>query len=156
MRAGRLTVVLALCASLGAAAGTARAGELRAWDGPRVTALAKKLDEGTRALYDAIYKQPPPIATMRKDYYRLKREVRHLKHEAHDFAGDLERGAGMEETQPGYEALASSARWARDAARSVFTAKDVNDRAAEVRELLNEIAPYYDPDAPVLEKLPGR
>ena len=154
MRAARIALALSLVA--GVAAGAARAGDLRPWDGPRVTSLAKELAERTSALYDAIYAQPPPVATMRKDYYKLKREVRHLKQEARDFAGDLERGAGQEETEPGYEALMSSARWARDAARSVFTAKDVNDRAAEVRQLLNEIAPFYDPDAPVLEKLPGR
>jgi hypothetical protein len=50
----------------------------------------------------------------------------------------------------------SSARWTSQAGRSVFTVKDVNDRASEVRELLNELSPYYDPDAPHLDRPRGR
>ena len=42
-------------------------------------------------------------------------------------------------------------RSARDNARRVFTTQDVQARAADVRQLLNEITPYYDPDAAPLE-----
>jgi hypothetical protein len=141
-------LALALAGGLGAAA--ARAGEVAPWDGPRVASLAKELEGRTRALYDAIYKQPEPVvSTKRRDYFRLKREARHLKNEARALARDLAGGGGLEQTLPGYEALASSARWTETAARSVFTGKDVNERAAEVGALLREIAPYYDPDAPV-------
>jgi hypothetical protein len=155
MNTPRLALAIALA---GALVGTAaRAGELAPWDGPRVAALAKQLEERTRALYDAVYKQPQPVVnTQYQDYFRLKREVRHLKNEARDFAGDLAAGGSMEQTLPGYEALMSSARWTAQAGRSVFTVKDVNDRASEVRELLNELAPYYDPDAPHLDRPRGR
>jgi hypothetical protein len=144
-----LGLALALVLALSSFAAEARA-ELAPWDQARVNALAQQLADKTRELYDAIYRQPQPVAgTQRKDYFKLKREVRHLKNEARDFAGDVASGAGREETEPGFEALMSSARWAAQEARSVFTVKQVNDLAAEARGLLNELAAYYDPDAPL-------
>jgi hypothetical protein len=155
MQTPRIALAIALAGAL--AGGASRAGELAPWDEPRVAALAKQLEDRTRALYDAIFKQPEPVlGPQRRDYFRLKQEVRHLKNEARDFAGDLAGGGSMEQTLPGYEALMSSARWASQAGRSVFTVKDVNDRASEVRKLLNELSPYYDPDAPHLDRPRGR
>jgi hypothetical protein len=151
MRSRLALALLVLAAS--SLAATARA-ELAPWNQERVNALAQQLAERTRALYDEIYRQPQPtLSSQRKDYYRLKREVRHLKNEARDFAGDVASGAGREETEPGFEALLSSARWAAQEARSVFTVKQVNDVAAEVRGILNELSSYYDPDAPPIPKV---
>lgn len=142
---------LALAAAL-AALGTAHAGaELAAWDQARATALARELVAATNALYDAFYKQPQPAGTPRsaRDYHRLKQDLRRIQNEARGLAADLERGEGPEETLPAFEDLMVTVRWARERAQSLFTTRDVQERASAVRAILNQLAPFYDPDAPV-------
>jgi hypothetical protein len=149
MIAARSALAVALGFALGGAPGAPAAAELAAWDPLRVATLAAQLADATTYLYDQIWKQPEPTTPLgRRDYFRLRREVRQLKNEARELARDLNRGEGYEQTLPSYEDLASTARWARERARSVFTVKEVNEAAARVRELLNQLAPYYDPDAP--------
>jgi hypothetical protein len=127
--------------------------ELAAWDQAKVTALAKQLEENAGALYDTFYKQPPPSvgSGQSQDYRRLKQEVRRVKAEAKELARSLERGDGRDDTLPIYEQLMLEVRDARQMAARVFTTQDVQQRAAAVRQGLNEIAPYYDPDAVPLE-----
>jgi hypothetical protein len=143
--------------ALGALLSVALAGpghaELAAWDQTKVTALAKQLEENAKALYDTFYKQPPPSAAsgQSQEYRRLKQEVRRVKAEAKELARSLERGEGHDDTLPIYEQLMLEVRDARQMAARVFTTQDVQQRAAAVRQGLNEIAPYYDPDAVPLQ-----
>ena len=79
--------------------------------------------------------------------------MRRIKSEARELAGALEKGEGREDTLPIYEQLMEIVRSARDNARRVFTTQDVQARAGEVRQALNQLAPYYDPDAAPLQPL---
>ena len=121
--------------------------ELTAWDQAKVSGLAKQLQEATHQLYDTFYKQPKVGAGQAKAYYRLKQDVRHLRSEAKGLAKALEKGAGHDETLPMYDDLMEVVRRARKNAAEVFSTQDVQQRATVVRELLNQLAPYYDPDA---------
>ena len=145
----RAHAVSALALALLAASAAA---ELAPWDQARVTALAAQLVPAASELYDAFYKQPPPPSTprSRRDYERLKREIRHIRTQARGLAADLERGEGREQTLAPYQSLMTSVRWARERARSVFTTKDVEERAAALGRILGELAPYYDSEAPDL------
>jgi hypothetical protein len=150
--ARRLLATLFGCALLGGLSATARA-ELTAWDQAKVTALAKQLEVSSKTLYDTFYKQPPPNigSGHSQDYRRLKQEVRRIKSEARELASALDKGDGREDTLPIYESLMEIVRSARDNARRVFTTQDVQARAGDVRQILNQLAPYYDPDAVPLQ-----
>jgi hypothetical protein len=150
----RLLATLFACALFVGLSAPVRA-ELAAWDQARVAALAKQLEEASKVLYDTFYKQPPPNigSGHSQDYRRLKQEVRRIKSEARELATALGKGEGREDTLPIYESLMEIVRSARDNARRVFTTQDVQARAGEVRHTLNELAPYYDPDAVPLQPL---
>jgi hypothetical protein len=117
------------------------------WDQAKVTALARDLVSASSELYDVFFKQPRVTGTPNaiRDYERLEREIRHIKRAARGLAGDLERGENREQTQAAYESLISAVNWARERARSVFTTQDVNEKAEEVRTLLDRIGEYYAP-----------
>ena len=133
-------------------AGGARA-ELTSWDQAKVTALATQLEEKTKALYDTFYKQPVPNvgSGQGQDYRRLKQEVRRVRSEARELSAALAKSEGREDTLPIYENLMEVVRSAREHAQGVFTTQDVQARAGEVRQVLNQLAPYYDPDAVPLQ-----
>jgi hypothetical protein len=152
--AHRLLATLFGCALLVGLSAPARA-ELAAWDQAKVTALAKQLEEKSRVLYDTFYKQPPPNigSGQSQDYRRLKQEVRRIRSEARELAAALENGEGREDTLPIYESLMEIVRSARDNVRRIFTTQDVQSRAGEVRQLLNQLSPYYDPDAIPLQPI---
>ena len=80
-------------------------------------------------------------------YYRLKQNVRRLRGEARQLASSLGEGAGQDETLPVYEHMMQTVREARSDASQVFLTSDVQERASAVRGLLNQLSPYYDPDA---------
>ena len=141
---------LALGLLLAGVAISARA-ELQKWDAAKVGALSAQLQTATRDLYDTFYKQPKVGAGQAQDYYRLKQDVRHLRNEAKALAGALEKDAGQAETLPIYEDLMQVVRRARQDAQHVFTTRDVQDRASAVRALVNQLSPYYDPDAVPLQ-----
>ena len=140
-------MTLALAAALALPVGA----ELATWDQSKVSALAKQLDSATQSLYDTFSKQPQASAAQRKGYYRLKQDVRTVRNGAKQLAGALAKGAGQEETLPIYDDLLQDVRRARDVAAQVFTTHDVQERASAVRGLLNQLAPYYDPDAAPLQ-----
>jgi len=124
-------------------------GELAAWDQAKVTGFAKDLATATDALYDTFMQQPPPPnprSMQSESYYRLKHRVWMIRGEARVFVRSLEDGDAREQTELTYDMLMSHARSARYEASIVFVAKDVGERAAAVRGVLNQLGPYYDPD----------
>jgi hypothetical protein len=122
--------------------------EVAAWDAAKVGEIAKQLGPATDALYDAVYKQPPPMtgSGQRNDFYRLKQRVRQLQYESRQLAGAVGKGEGHDETLPIYEDMMETVRDAREYAARVFATKDLQDKAAAVRGLLNQLGPFYDPD----------
>lgn len=120
------------------------------WDGARAAALAKQLVDAVDDLYDVVFVQPQLVETPNavRDYERLKRELRRMRNQARGLAADLERGETREQTQQAYESILVSVSYARERVRSLFTTQDVEQRAAQVRDLLDRLAPYYGTAAP--------
>lgn len=127
--------------------------ELAPWDPAKVTELAKQLDVEAAALFDAFRRQPQPTAGsgQRVPYFRLAQEIRFLRRESRTMSRALQRGASQEEALASWESLMLTVRRASDNARRVFTLRDVQQRADAVREILNQLAPYFDPNATPLE-----
>ena len=140
---------LALAFSLAAPA----AAELTAWDQAKVAALAKQLNQAADDLYSTFYKQPPPTGAsgQANDYRKLKQTMRRIQSEARELDSELAKGKGHEDTVDIYENLMGLVRDARVSSQRVFTTKDVQDKTSVMRQLLNQIAPYYDPDAEPLQ-----
>ena len=151
----RVTCLLALTLLL-LSAPNARA-ELAAWNQAKVTALGKQLVQATNALDETFRKQQPPSlgSTQGSSYHRLKQFVRMLHVVSLEFTGSLEKGEEREETLTIYDNLMQLARSARDEAARVFVAHDVSERASAVRQVLNQLGPYYDPDFPPLAPHPN-
>lgn len=131
--------------------------ELAAWDQAKVAGFAKELETATDALYQTFLQQPPPnLGSMQSEpYYRLKQLVRMLHVHVDVFAKSLEEGERRDQTVWMYETLMSLARSARSEAGRVFVAKDVGERAAAVRGVLNRLGPFYDPDFQTLAPHPN-
>jgi hypothetical protein len=137
--------VAALALALGTAA-PARA-ELASWDQAKVTALARQLETEARSLEGAFGEQPQATTVQRRSYFRTKQDVRKVRLGAGQLAEVLEKGATQEETLPIYDDLMEDIRRVRDFAPHLFTTPVVMERASAVRRVLNQITPYYDPDA---------
>jgi hypothetical protein len=145
----RTTLALALgllCASLGAAS----AG-VQAWDPEKVKTLAEQLRVATNELYDAFYKQPVLGVAQNKVYYRLKQDIRSLRIEARHLSDALAQGAGRDETLPIWQDLMQRVRRAIEHGESVYTTQDVDQKAEAARAILDQLAPYYEPDAAATE-----
>jgi hypothetical protein len=145
-----LAIALVLAVVLPLAAAHA---ELAKWDQAKVSALSKQLAEATKALQDTFSTRPPPNLGSgdSHDYLRLKQVVRRIRQEATALDSDIRAGGGMEATQNSYETLMTNVRDAREIAGRIFATQDIKDRATAVRTVLNQLAPYYDPDAVPLE-----
>jgi hypothetical protein len=138
--------ILIVCAGLASA-------ELEAWDAAKVKDLAKQLVPATQTLYDTFYKQVPPLAGsgQTRDYARLKLVIRHLKSEAKELSGSLDKGEGYDETLPIYESLMEDVRDAQEIGARIFATEDLKQKAAAARGLLNELGPYYDAEFKTLQ-----
>jgi hypothetical protein len=149
-------VLCAVALALSLVAPSAR-GELAAWDRARVTGLVKDLATATDALYETFMQQPPPDpgSVQSESYNGLKHRVRMIRNEARVLRKSLVDGDGREQTAWIYEILSSHVRSARYEALRVFVAKDVGERAAVVRHVLNQLGPYYDPDFATLAPDPN-
>jgi hypothetical protein len=148
MIAARSLLAVAAMGSVLVAAAPARA-ELATWDQSKVTELAKRFAEATNELDDTFYKLPPPTrgSMQSRAYAQLRQKVRALRVEAGSLAGDLAKGEGYEETLPSYDSLMELVRDARRNSQRVFTTTDVQQKATAARLILNQLTPYYDPDA---------
>ena len=135
------------------AAGAPVGADLAKWDQAKVTTLAKQFADATQVLYDTFYKQPPPGrgSMQARGYQQLKQKIRAIRMEAGALSGSLEKGEGYEETVPSYDSLMELVRAARGDAQQIFSTADVQQKATAVRGVLNEISPYYDPDAVPLQ-----
>ncbi|MBS1105791.1 MAG: hypothetical protein H6Q91_1293 [Deltaproteobacteria bacterium] len=143
----RLLVAVTACGVLGASAPAG--ADLAKWDQTKVADLAKQLADATQALNDTFYKQPPPGAgsMQSRAYQQLRQKIRAIRMEAGSLSSSLAKGEGYEETLPSYESLMEMVRAARRDAQQVFSTADVQQKATAVRVVLNQLSPYYDPDA---------
>lgn len=147
MKPALAPVVLALAGLLGGVA-VARA-DVAPWDPPKVTELTRQLEVAARQLYDSFEKLPPleKGSAHTRQYFRLKQEARQMSREARWLARALEKGLGQEETLPAYESVRAALRGAEQDAGVVQTGPEFKPKFAAVRDLLDRLAPYYDPAA---------
>lgn len=131
--------------------------ELAAWNQARVTEIARELAKATEALQTAFDQQSAPAegSSQRVPYFQLKNRVRMLRNEARVLLKSLEQGGSREQTAWMYEILISHARSARYEAPRVFVANEVGERAGAVRQVLNQLGPFYDPDFATLAPDPN-
>ena len=145
----RILATVALAIALAVSLATAAGAELAPWDQAKVAALGKQLNQAANDLYSTFYKQPPPQfgSGQADDYRKLKQTMRRIQAEARELDTALAKGEGRDDTKHIYENMMQLVRDARQDIQRVFTTKDVQDRASATRQLLNQISPYYDPDA---------
>lgn len=143
---------IALAVLLLALAPGARA-ELAAWDQAKVTELATQLETSINGLFDSLRRQPPPTAgnPTRAPYFRLMQEVRQLRNESRFMARALRDGSTQEELVPSWNSMMVTVRRAQDNARRIFAGTDVQQHADAARAALNQLAPYFDPNAEPIE-----
>ena len=137
-----------------ALAGSARA-EVTPCDQAKVTALAQQLETATNELNETFRRQPTPtVGSMQsRAFFRLRHEIRSLRHESRSLSRALQRGEGLDETLPAFTSMMQTVAAARDEAPRVFSSKDVIARADTAREILNQMSPFYDVDVPQLERI---
>ena len=138
------------CSTTSSSPASSPAGaQLAPWDQAKVTELANQLAEAANELYGTFYKQGAPQvgSGQGEDYRQLKQEVQDIQDESKQLAGALSKGQGREDTRNDYRDLMENVRDAREHARRVFSTEDVQNQATKVRDLLNQISPYYDANA---------
>jgi len=123
-------------------------GELATWDQAQVAQLTTELVTATDALHETFLKQPDPgVGSMQSNaYLRLKQWIRMLEAQSRALAESTAKGEAREETLAMYDNVMQLARSAREDAGKAFISKEVSERAAAVRAVLNRLGPYYDPD----------
>jgi uncharacterized membrane protein YccC len=124
--------------------------ELATWDQARVTALAKQLADNTSALYDTFYNQPTATlgSGQNRAFYRLQQKIRRIRLESRHLAAELKDGKGHDETLPSFEDIMELVRDAQVEAPKIFQSQQIQDKARACRETLEQIAPFYDANAP--------
>jgi hypothetical protein len=136
---------LALAPPVGAA--------VQPWDQAKVTELGKQLETATDELWQTFRKEPRPTVGQGQSnsFFRLQQQLRQLRSEARSLSRSLQGGAGHDETVPSFESMMQTIRIVEDNARRVFTGTAVRERAQAVRDVLNQMTPFYQADPTVLE-----
>ena len=137
------------CASNGQEAASPAAEtttSVKEWDQAHVTDLARQLADVSREA-DRIMRSRNLGDQQRRDFFRMREIVRRVRNETSRLALLLEGGAGHDETLPVFETLGMHVRDAKEVLGRLFTTQDLNQQFDKARELLNELAPYYDYDA---------
>ena len=151
IQGGRLAAaVLAFGVAVGLAAGGAEAQTPppAKWDQARVTDIAIKLSDATKALYVAALKAPDrPIGAARKAQYTAREDVREMNNIARRLAAQLKDGKGRDETEGAYQRLQLKRRDAEEAGRRLDLSQEALEKIAPVQDLLRQLAPYYEDTA---------
>lgn len=139
--AGALGVALALAA----VAAQAQVPPPAKWDQARVTDIALKLRDATKALYVEALKTPDrPAGSARRAQYLAREDLRQLNNLARRLATQLKDGKGRDETEGIYLRLQQKRRDAEAEGRKIDIGQPVLDKIAPATDLLRQIAPYYD------------
>jgi hypothetical protein len=117
------------------------------WNQEKVTRMAVELSKAVGDVYgSARAVDPPPVGGPRASYFRALDDLRVLKNSVRHLSRRLEAGAGYDETLPIYRRIQSMRRSAAEEGRrsaGAFPA-DVLDVVEKARELLEELAVYYE------------
>jgi hypothetical protein len=95
------------------------------------------VDERARACSPCARRSP-------EESSRLKQDIRRLRVESAQLSEALAKGAGRDDI---WQDLRWGLRSALDHAPSVFRTQDVQQKAEAARAILDQLAPYYGPDA---------
>jgi len=143
---GAAVVALAIVAM--ALAGTARAaepvGEPVKWDQARVTQYAVDLHKRIGEAVDALRKSPmKDQPTQRTVWYDLREDLRLLDNTTEHLASELQKGAGLEETERTFERIESLRRDAEEVGRRSMIEAPVMDALVSAGAVHNQMKPYY-------------
>jgi len=142
--------VLATCVLVQAASASAA---LAPWDQAKVTDLAKQLATVTSDLSNSFRKQPVPTkgSPQRQSHFLLTRQLRDIQRSAQALSTALQGGADRKATLGRYQSLMQRVRTARDHARRIAAGPEVQQNADAARDILNQLAPFYDEKAAPME-----
>jgi hypothetical protein len=146
--AGRRPLTGLLIALSLALAAVPAAAELAKWDQAKVTALATQLVKATDALYTTVYKEPGFAGTgagIEQGSYDLRHTVRRVGEEARHLDAELKAGKGHDATVGAWKHMMELVRDTGVESGRTFMAEDVQKGMAAVKDLLRQLAPYYDP-----------
>jgi hypothetical protein len=126
-----------------------QAGRLARWDQERVTRIATELATAADSVQDELRKQPTPTlgSGQYTTFYRLQQSVRRARLESKQLAAMLQEGKGYAETLPVYEGLRQYVADSAEEARKAFVQEPLMAAITGAGDLLNQLAPYYDPKA---------
>ncbi len=140
----RILVALGMAAALALDAASAQAQTAK-WDQKKVAQLAEQLAKSVADLREQVRKQPPVDAgPQRKARFEVLQDLKMINSTSKQLAADLGKGAGREETQPAYDRLQMLRRDAQEHAKSADVKEPVLSRVAATKDLLAQIAPYYE------------
>ena len=138
-------LLIALCFALAA---VPAAAELAKWDQTKVTALATQLVKATDALYTTVYKEQDFAGTaggLAQGSYDLRHTVRRVGEEARHLDAELKAGKGHDATVGAWKHMMELVRDTGVESGRTFMEGDVKKGMAAVKDLLRQLAPYYDP-----------
>lgn len=139
-----VVAVLLACTALGGL--TASAGEATNWDQERVTALAEKLAEGVKKLYDAEYKAPNSFMGGIGggfERHEFMDRLRLLEHESNHLASSLKKGANAKSTTGSVLRIRELNDDLAVYGRRMEMVDPVLANFAAFEDQLNQILPYY-------------
>jgi hypothetical protein len=140
----RIIVALGVAAALVIGATSVQAQTAK-WDQAKVSAIADQLAASVADLRDQVRKQPPVDSPpQRKARYQVLQDLKMIESTSKQLAADLRGGEGREETQPAYDRLQMLRRDAAEHARSSDIREPVLGRVVATKDLLAQIAPYYE------------
>jgi hypothetical protein len=150
MRPAIRSSVLVGCALVLAVGASA---DLAPWDQAKVTDLAKQLAAVTAELSDSFRKQPVPAkgSPQRQSHFLLTRQLRDIRRGAQALSTALQNGGDRKATLARYQSLMQRVRTARDHARRITAGTEVEQKADAARDILNQLAPFYDAKATPME-----
>jgi len=150
MRPAIRSSVLAVCALVLAAGASA---ELAPWDQAKVTELAKQLAATAADLSDSFRKMPAPTkgSSQQQSHFLLTRQLRDIRRSADALSSALQQGGDRKATLARYQSLMQRVRTARDHARRITAGTEVTQKADAARDILNQMAPFYDANAAPME-----
>jgi hypothetical protein len=115
------------------------------WDQKKVAQLAQQLAKSVADLREQVRKQPPvDVGPQRKARFEVLQDLKMINSTAKQLAADLGKGEGREETQPAYDRLQMLRRDAQEHAKSADVKEPVLSQVVATKDLLAQIAPYYE------------
>ena len=139
----RIAFAAGVAAILGNAVGAD--AELAAWNQERVTRYAAELEEATKALEEALVREPTYVqpATQRA-YYQAREEVRAMHAAARRLHNSLSNGEAQPATRPIFQRIQLLRRNAEEQGRKALIPDHIMQKTGPVGQAIMKLRPYYE------------